>query len=363
MKKLMGPVAFVLMSAGLAFAGIVGPDGAKEGFAVGDSRYVNVTGDTMTGTLNGTQSTWSSIRAGEATISGTMTVQGNAFSVGGSTLVVSAGNILIGATSVVQSATENNISGLYVVGASSTNERVALVITNGTADDTTTNPSTALLFRMRSLSARKGAKIVGVREGVYNGAAGADSALAFYTASNDVWNLGLYQNQSGNVGIGTSGPQTKLHVSSGVIQVDGTGYAIGVGTSAPVGALSVVGRAGQEYVLFLASSTGNQALGVHQNGHLSYYGSMAALGTCANASIEGSDSRFRVTFSGANISCEIGFGEAFDSEPICVATGVLTDFNESPVFVTESSTGTLIIPATGAWGAGDKINVHCDGVH
>jgi len=201
-------------------------------------------------------------------------------------------------------------------------------------------------------------------------AEGADGrgyvAVRDTSASTKVWldSAGSSYLTGGNVGIGTTVPASKLHMSSGVYINDGNSYGLFVGTTTTTNAAArIVGRANDEYVLKLSSSTGDASIGFHQNGHFSLYGAKPTLGTCANATITGRDSAFYVTFSGANSSCEIGFGEAYDAMPTCVSAGKLTTFGETPVFATESSTGTLIVPATGAWESGDIINVICMGVH
>ena len=69
---------------------LVSPVMAQESIRIysapGQGRYVLKTGDTMTGQLNGTS----------AVFSGTETIQGNAFSVGGSTFVVNQGIVKVG---------------------------------------------------------------------------------------------------------------------------------------------------------------------------------------------------------------------------------------------------------------------------
>ena len=94
------------------------PDGTKQTSAAAPGNYVLKSGDTMTGQL---------------TLSGsTLTVTGNAFSVGGSTLVVKEGNVGIGTTApgakleVKESGTETYT---LAIGTSTTSSTYDVVVT------------------------------------------------------------------------------------------------------------------------------------------------------------------------------------------------------------------------------------------
>ncbi|MGQ0645006.1 MAG: tail fiber domain-containing protein [Elusimicrobiota bacterium] len=81
-------------------------------------------------------------------------------------------------------------------------------------------------------------------------------------------------NSSGNAGIGTSNPSTKLHMSSGVFTVDGsnpgisvgistfvvTGNKVGIGTSSPGARLNVIGTVAGEDVAYFEA--GGDTVGV-----------------------------------------------------------------------------------------------------
>jgi hypothetical protein len=171
---------------------------------------------------------------------------------------------------------------------------------------------------------------------------------------------------SGNVGIGTTGPASKLHMSSGVYINDGNSYGLFVGTTTTTNAAArIVGRSGDEYVLKLSSSTGEAAFGLHQDGHLSIYGSAVSLATCANAAVSANskrDTAFTINFTGANSSCGVNFGSTFDVQPVCVAMTKNTGNNGVEMSQVSVSSVTFI-PQTGAWANGDMINVICVGAH
>ena len=170
----------------------------------------------------------------------------------------------------------------------------------------------------------------------------------------------------GNVGIGTTGPASKLHMSSGAFINDGNTYGLFIGTTTTTNAAArIVGRAGDEYIVKLSSGSGDPAFGVHPNGHLSVYGSSASLATCANATMSANsrrDTAFTVNFTGANSSCGVSFGEAFDVQPVCVAMTKNAGNNGVEMSQVSISSATFI-PITGAWASGDMLNVICVGAH
>jgi len=203
-------------------AQIVAPNDAMSGSAGGDARYVNTTGDTMTGTLNGLLSTWSNIRSGEATITGTMTVQGTAFSVDTSTFVVTAGKVGIGTTTpyglldLYQTAYASNADGFTMntlaggrlaVYAASNAANPQWYFQSSTGEDIRFyNPNNIM-----NLWSTGGVQVVSSMSVVANGFSVGTSSFVV---------------ASGNVGVGTMNPNTKLHMSSGVITLDGTGAGI-----------------------------------------------------------------------------------------------------------------------------------------
>lgn len=144
---------------------------------LGDGRYVQKAGDTVTGPLTLSAST--------------LTVMGNAFSVGGSTLVVSGGKVGVGVASplssfvVAKQITEHPDSNKY-----------------GQIEATLTDP--AYRMSMGYDATLNG----GFLQAIINESAYRPIAI---------------NPRGGNVGIGTSAPSQKLQISSGTIHIDGSG--------------------------------------------------------------------------------------------------------------------------------------------
>jgi hypothetical protein len=139
-------------------------------------------GDTMTGPL---------------TLSGsTLTVTGSAFSVGGSTFVVTGGKVGIGTTAPGQT--------LSAIGKIASGE--------GTASDADGR------VILNWIAATDRAELNSYQN-VYKPLDIIASPLTINAAA------------GGNVGIGTTSPASKLHISSGALTIDGTGSAFSVGGS------------------------------------------------------------------------------------------------------------------------------------
>jgi hypothetical protein len=154
----------------------------------------------------------------------------------------------------------------------------------------------------------------------------------------------------------TTGPERMSITSAG---------NVGIGTTTPTAALSVVAITGAEYIVKLSSANGAAAFGLHQNGHLSIYGSSVSLATCANASVSANskrDTAFTVNFTGANSSCGFTFGDTFDVQPVCVCTTKNTGNNGCEMSQISTSSATFV-PQSGAWASGDMMNVICLGAH
>ena len=77
----------------------------------------------------------------------------------------------------------------------------------------------------------------------------------------------------------------------------------------------------------------------------------------------GHDTGAKITFTGANSSCEIVFGDEWDATPITTTGQLIANKLETPMIVAESSTGLTFEPASGAWESGDIINFICIGSH
>jgi hypothetical protein len=149
-------------------------------------------GDTMTGQL---------------TTASTLTVQGNAFSVGGSTLVVTGGKVGVGTASPL---------GVFEVRSNTTQTAGPLLI----------DEPNKIIYLGR-LSGTSGDQDILRFRGRTNTTHFAVEPAAAKSYFSEV-----------SVGIGTTDPATKLHMSSGTLTVDGTGAkiqvngTIGINTSA-----------------------------------------------------------------------------------------------------------------------------------
>jgi hypothetical protein len=260
-------------------------------------------GDTMTGQL---------------TTASTLTVQGSAFSVGGSTLVVA-----------------NGLTGICATPYAGYPLSVGLFGVN--------NPSVQLAGSIYFNSTAK--RILTMNSAGNYGTIGNDSAGTFslgWSASN-------------------------INISGTPVLTWTDGDKVGIGTTAPVGRLSVVEGSNVSsdlYTLKVSSANSSLLFGVHGNGHLSVDGSRSTFTVCENASLTSDvDTALQITFSGANSSCGIAFGHLFDATPICVPSGTLTDITEAPRFTVKTTAGLTVTPATGAWGAGDIVDIICLGAY
>lgn len=190
--------------------------------------------------------------------------------------------------------------------------------------------------------------------GEFNMGSGADmSSLALFTDGQQRLNI----ISGGNVGIGQTSPQAKLHVSSGTILSDGLNSKIQTTSGA--------GSTKNGYALLVSSSTGEHIWGIHNDGHMSIGGYAATLGTCTNGTIvtNSHDLAGAVSFNGSNSSCAINFGAALDSMPFCILTLVTNSPGPTPTISTESASGFTIVPSTGSFASGDRINWFCPEAH
>jgi len=164
--------------------------------SVGDTIYVNILGDTMTGPL---------------TLSGsTLTVTGNAFSVGVSTFNVLSGRVHIGPFLNGYSA--------YIPAAKLETQNAAAEYALPSGSGNT--PETGLMLRLSG----------GLNRTMDFGTYGAN----FWVQARDYDNFANTANINinpigGNVGIGTTSPADKLDISSGTIRMAGSGTPTGGG--------------------------------------------------------------------------------------------------------------------------------------
>lgn len=148
---------------------------------------LDASNDPLTGTLSGTN----------LIMSGTATIQGNAFSVGGSTFVVSQGRVLIGSPNVTAA------NGMFGIKQSA---QGAGIFTQANATDA--------FLRIRHTDS------VGLIENSYVATAGY-TPLQIHTGG--ISRIAI--DTTGNVGIGTTAPPAKLSVSTATTSV--SFYSIG----------------------------------------------------------------------------------------------------------------------------------------
>lgn len=167
-------------------AQIVSPHGMTAGAAA--DRFVDITGDTMTGPL---------------TLSGsTLTVTGSAFSVGGSTLVVSGGKVGIG-TSAPGKTLDIQVSSasLNLQSTEGINKAYTTIINTGGTLYTGLENSVGNSLLVNGLP--------------YAAVFGHGGAKAVQFGTDDIVRMTILPT-SGNVGIGTTGPNFKLEVTGTV---------------------------------------------------------------------------------------------------------------------------------------------------
>ena len=203
--------------------------------------------DSLVGTLTGSASL-NVLKSGDTmtgplTLSGSsLTVTGSAFSVGGSTFVVTGGNVGIGTGTPGARLAVSSTGGF-------TNLNVKAY------SATASERPRIWLQRSRSTTESFGATTVGDDLGIieFQGVGASASAFvnaasikAIQTGATDVYapsdmlfhttppgSSGLTErlriNSTGYIGVGTTAPASKLHISSGALTIDGTGAGIFVG--------------------------------------------------------------------------------------------------------------------------------------
>ncbi len=259
----------------------------------------------------------------------TMTLTGNAFSVGVSTFVVNGGNVGIGTASPASTST------LHVAG----NQSIS-----GTLE-----VEGAITMAVGEISSADildgGVTTSDIGDGAVTTAKVGNDAVTNIQLLNDAASLkkvsgGAMETDGGSVGIGRAPSDTILHIQ-----------AMDVGVT--------------EYALRITSvNTTTEMFRIEANGHMEFSGQDPTLGTCLNGTVDtaSSNMRMRINISGTNSSCAIIFAHVWDTEPICMCTAVNAG-NNGCELTAESTTGITVGPETGSWGSGDKVNIFCDGMH
>lgn len=178
---------------------------------------VKKSGDTMTGPL-----TTSSL-----TVTGSGSIGGSSFSVGVDPFVVTSGKVGIGTASPSERLEVKSADSTYARIENTGGLAAGLrLVGNGTTADWSIFLNRGDIF-------------------------GEDNTLGFYKNTGTA-GVKMVLKDSGNVGIGTTAPASKLHISSGTLTIDGTspgfsvggstfvvtGGKVGVGTASPLSALS-----------------------------------------------------------------------------------------------------------------------------
>ena len=167
----------------------------------------------------------------------TATVQGNAFSVGTSTLVVTGGNVGIGTTSPAGKLGINTSANGLVIDHTGAG--------TGFQYDYWTNTGNQTTFGIEGASAGN----LFAEDLAYQSVWGSSLSNPVGIGTNGTIRMTI--DTSGNVGIGTVVPATKLHLSSGTIRM--------VGTSAPTtgGALCLNAAGSMEKCTSAVDASGN----------------------------------------------------------------------------------------------------------
>lgn len=228
--------------------------------AAASKAYVDAQSTGASGWTDGGAVVRLSNQADSAVVQSTMAVEGNAFSVGGSTLVVAGGNVGIGTT-----APRSMLQVGSVEAGSPSDGQIVIGRTDGGASHR----------KMR----------IGLDANYHL------SIGDFGPRTGDTYNPHVTVNYSnGNVGLGTTAPAAKLHLSSGTVLVDGnaaTGLQVfgstfvvrsngnvGLGEAAPE-ALLTLRRANADNAEILVDGTANQSntwLTLKTNTNLAYPG-------------------------------------------------------------------------------------------
>ena len=239
------------------------------------------------------------------------------------TTVTVQGNMFNSALQLVQLNASGLIPNLIVDGSSVTKQGV---VTAGTGISVTPTPGVLTIAATSGLSG------------------GSANTIPIWTSATAQTNVSTftYNLASGFMGIGTSNPSTILHISSGILTIDGTRPALFLGAST---------ASSSTYQLAVATGpSGSYSMDVSTTGHInSQNNSGVSISSCGSAPVgtaAGSDFAGTISVGGGVVTaCTLTFSKAFTATPTCLVsdnsstvTSGITSINNSAFTVSTSAT-------------------------
>lgn len=140
------------------------------------------------------------------------------------------------------------------------------------------------------------------------------------------------------------------------------GSLVGIGTTTPFAALSVVGTGVPEFAVASSTVSGSNKpnFEIDQNGHVITSGPLPTISACGTGTptITGNDGAMIVTTGTTASSCTITFAHAYTSAPACVAN----EGDDLVATVNASSTPTAVVLTTGSGITAKQVSVLCQGI-